>query len=135
MNQKEEYVIRVLPEPKKSVQEDAQMPGFWKIKGYTFPDIPIKFRMREVAARFAQSTFLSGRTSRTYVVLHITEKKISCLYVFRFHFTRSGTIPSMCRCVGTKVVKSHCENITQILNTKMQAILALKELEYIKVRV
>ena len=92
----------------------------YKIKGDTFPNIPLKLRIRPRAANFVK------KFSAKYVVLHINEEHVQCLSIFRFKSIHENTsedkVIEMCRCIGTKQMKRHWNAVFNIIYRNIDEI-------------
>lgn len=75
-----EYTIRRLP--KNSLVPDGQM---WKIKGYAFPGIPMKFPVRKCAVNFACQEYQNLDVSPVYVFMYANENGAKALFFSGIH--------------------------------------------------
>ena len=124
------YVITILPKGAVVKDEDATRKNIgdtFKIKGDTFPNVPLKFFIRPRAANFANSF---SCFSRVWVVLHMNEEHIECICMFRFrpiHESRKEEQSiEMCRCVGSMYMKRHWYKIFTHISNNMEEIKNMK---------
>lgn len=121
------YNIYLLPEG--TIAEDEK--GMFKIKGDTFPNIPIKLRIRPRAVNFAKNRY--PIKSPVYAVVYSDENNIQCLFAFRYIYSEyhEEGIFYMCRCLGSTITKKHWEYVIEHINKHSKQIKQLSGVQSI----
>lgn len=116
---KQGYEIRVLPS--NVIEQDGQ---FYKIKGGTFPHIPVKLPIREKAMEFSERT----KMETVYAVLYANEDAIQCLFFFTLSRNkRDEPLLEIIRCVGKRAVKKHWQTVRDLILEREEDIIWLYE--------
>lgn len=129
---REKYTIRILP-PNSITKDDhpkRREKDYLKIRGNTFPHIPLKLRIRPKSAYFTKNVLCS---SPTYAVLYADEDTMECLFVFKYQHTSRGDVLYLSRCVGKTITKHHKDTVLSFLEkheARIQSLLPNQSIRF-----